>query len=196
MRSTTFFGIIAVLSASATLAGCGSDTTSGTTGTGGAGTGGTGGAGGTSTTSTGDTSTSTSSTSTGSTSSGTSTSSGSSSGTGGPMLVNGCDPTALVDHTKEAAVEIAFGGATGYKYAPPCIKIKSGTTVTFKGDFVTHPLSGGEVVGSTPTADKLSPIKPTTAGASAAFAITPAGSYPYFCTAHYAGGMQGLIVAE
>ncbi len=93
-------------------------------------------------------------------------------------------------------MEIAFGGAAGYKYAPPCIKIKSGTTVTFKGDFVTHPLSGGEVVGGTPMVDKLSPIKGTTTGASAAFAITPAGSYPYFCTAHYSGGMAGLIVAE
>lgn len=112
------------------------------------------------------------------------------------MFVNGCDPTALVDHTSDATVEIAFGDAAGYKYAPPCIKVKSGTMVTFKGNFASHPLAGGEVVNKVPMTDKQSPIKGTTTGASAAFAISPAGSYPYFCTDHYAGGMQGLIVAE
>jgi plastocyanin len=196
MRSTTFFGILALLATTTTLAACGSDTGTSSTGTGGAGTG-TGGAGG-STTSTGDTSTATStssSTTTTSTSTGTSSSS-SSTGTGGPMLVNGCDPTALVDHTKDAAMEITFGDAVGYKYSPPCIKIKSGTTVTFKGDFTTHPLSGGAIVNNVPMQDKQSPIKSTISGTSAAFTIMPAGSYPYFCTDHYAGGMQGLIVAE
>ena len=190
MRSTTFFGIIAALTASASLAACGSDTSSGTTGTGG------------STSSTGDTTTTTSTTTTSSTSSstGTSTSStGSSSGTGGagPTLVNGCDPTNLEDRTKDAAVEITFGDAVGFNYAPPCIKVKSGTMVTFKGSTLIHPLSGGEVLNGTAMADKQSPIKATSAAApSVSFDISPAGSYPYYCTDHYAGGMQGLIVAE
>ena len=192
MRSTTFFGIIAVLTTSAALAACGSDTTSGSTGTGGSGdsTSSAGGA----------TATSSSTTTTSSTTTGTSTSSAStSSGTGGagPSLVNRCDPTALVDRTKDATVEITFGEAVGYKYAPPCIKVKSGTMVTFKGSTLAHPLAGGEVVNGAAMVDKQSPIKITSdAAPSVSFAISPAGSYPYFCTDHYAAGMQGLIVAE
>jgi hypothetical protein len=114
MRSTTFFGIIAVLTASASLAACGSDTTSGTTGTGG------------STSTTGDMTTTTSTTTTTTTTTTSTSSTSSSTGTGGagPALVNGCDPTALVDYTKDATVEITFDDT--YKYAPPCIKVKSG----------------------------------------------------------------------
>lgn len=192
MQSTTFFGLLAVLTATASLAACGSDTPSGTGGTGGSGDT-TSSTGGTDATSSGTTTTSSSATSSGSSTSSTS------SGTGGagPNLVNGCDPAALVDRTKDAAVEITFGEAVGFKYSPPCIKVKTGTMVTFKGSTLVHPLAGGEVVNGTATVDKQSPIKSTSvAAASVSFTLSPPGSYPYFCTDHYAGGMQGLIVAE
>ncbi|MEP7119300.1 MAG: plastocyanin/azurin family copper-binding protein [Byssovorax sp.] len=185
MHRTTLFGIFAVAAASASFAACGSDT--GTTGTTGTSISGGGENNGTSTATT---------TSTTATSS--STSSGSGTGGAGPTLVNGCDPAALEDHTKDATVEIKFGGATiGIAYAPPCIKVKSGTMVTFTGDTSVHPLAGGEViVGKAATADPNSPIKATTGVATVTFAISPAGSYPYFCTEHYSAGMKGLIVAE
>lgn len=114
------------------------------------------------------------------------------------MLVNGCDPTALEDHTADATVEIKFGDPVGLVYAPPCIKVKSGTMVTFTGNTSVHPLAPGEVIaGKSPVIDAKSPIKATTGGpASVTFAIAPAGSYPYFCTEHYSIGMKGLIVAE
>jgi plastocyanin len=192
MRSTTFFGILAVITASASLMACGSDTTSGTTGTGGStGTGGAG-TGGEATTSTSTTSTSTTSTSTTSTSSSSTTS----TSTGGSTLVNGCDPMALEDHTKDATVEIKFGDPVGFKYSPPCIKVKSGTMVTFKGSTNAHPLAPGEIVMGTPVDDPKSPIKATSGPATVTFAISPAGSYPYYCTDHYSSGMKGLIVAE
>ena len=174
MRSATIFGIMAIFTSAAGLAACGSDTGTGSTGTGG------------SSSSTGDTSTATTGTSTGTTSTG-----------GGPTLVNGCDPKALEDHTKDATVEIKFGDTVGLKYAPPCIKVKSGTMVKFTGSFLVHPLAPGEIVMGAPVPDAKSPIKATAdASPSASFTISPAGSYPYFCTDHFSTGMQGLIVAE
>jgi len=187
MRSVTFFGIITLFTAAAGLAACGDDTGTGSTSTGGGGTPSTTSA----TSSTGDTATAT----TGGSTTGASTGA---TGTGGgaPTLVNGCDPTALEDHTKDATVEIKFGNPD-FKYSPPCIKIKSGTMVKFTGSFLSHPLSGGEIVNNAPMPDAKSPIKPTMdASPSATFAISPAGSYPYYCTDHFAGGMKGLIVAE
>jgi plastocyanin len=182
MHSTTLFGIFAVVAASASLVACGSDTGSTST---------TGGGGSASTSSTSDTATSTTSTSA-------TTSSASGTGGGAPAMINGCDPTALEDHTADATVEIKFGDMTGLVYAPPCIKVKSGTMVTFTGNFGIHPLAGGEVImGKPATADDKSPIKPTSgAMPSVSFDIAPAGNYPYFCTEHYSIGMKGLIVAE
>ena len=183
MHRSILLGIFAVAATGASLAACGSDTTtSGTTGTTGA----------------GGSDTTTSSTSS---TSGSSTTTTGATGTGGagPTLINGCDIAMLEDHTKDATVEIKFGGATiGTAYQPPCIKVKSGTMVTFTGDTGVHPLAGGEViVGKAATADPNSPIKATSSGPpSVTFAIAPAGNYPYFCTEHYSVGMKGLVVAE
>ena len=41
----------------------------------------------------------------------------------------------------KSTVEINFGGVAGLAYKPKCIKIKSGTTLTFKGSFDIHPLA-------------------------------------------------------
>jgi plastocyanin len=134
---------------------------------------------------------------------GTSSSTGSATGGGGsgsggsaPTLVNGCDPEALEDHTADATVAIAFGAAVGFKYSPACIKVKSGTMVTFDGDFVGHPLEPGAVGADTPFPDPSSPIEETVTGTMATFTIAPAGSYPYYCGQHYGSKMFGLIVAE
>ena len=70
--------------------------------------------------------------------------------------------------------------------------------VTFTGGFAVHPLAAGETKpGVVPVPDATSPIKATSGAApSVTFAISPAGSYPYYCTEHYSIGMEGLIVAE
>ena len=185
MRRTTLLGLFAVLATTASLAACGGDTTTGTSTTGG------GGSATTSTTSTTSTTTTTTTTTT------STTTSASGTGGAGPTLVNGCDPKALEDHTMDATVEIKFGDAIGFKYSPPCIKVKSGTMVTFTGNTGLHPLAGGEFVTGTPAVqDPASPIKSTAGPATVSFAISPAGSYPYFCTEHYSAGMLGLVVAE
>lgn len=182
MHRTILLGIFAVAATGASLAACGGDTTTGSTGTTGAGG-----------------SDATTSSTTATTGSGTTTTGATGTGGAGPTLINGCDLSALEDHTKDATVEIKFGGAViGIAYQPPCIKVKSGTMVTFTGDTGVHPLAGGEViVGKAATADPNSPIKETSAGPpSVTFAIAPAGNYPYFCTEHYSVGMKGLVVAE
>lgn len=199
MQFKTYFGILAVVTASASLVACGSDTsTTSTTGAGGSSstTGDTTSSGGGSASTSSAGGASSTSTSGSSTSSSTGASTGSSTSTGGSMLVNGCDPMALVDHTKDATVEITFGGAVGLKYAPPCIKIKSGTKVTFTGNLGAHPLAAGEVVMNKATNDPTSPIKTTSMGTTVSFTIAAAGSYPYYCDEHYTSGMVGLIVAE
>jgi plastocyanin len=114
--------------------------------------------------------------------------------------VNGCDPATAADLTGQAAVSIAFGGATGLAFSPRCIRVSVGTSVTFNGAFTFHPLLAGLVEGLvlTPAAAGSTPL-PTSAlstGTTATFTMTPAGAYGYYCTAHATLGMNGAIFVE
>jgi plastocyanin len=105
--------------------------------------------------------------------------------------VNNCDPAAAEDHTGDTAVTIVFGVA-GLTYQPACIKIKTGTTVTFSGAFTSHPLAGG----TAGTLDATSPIKETLTGTSAMFTFATAGTFPYYCEDHFASKMEGAIFVQ
>ncbi|AKU97654.1 hypothetical protein AKJ09_04318 [Labilithrix luteola] len=51
------------------------------------------------------------------------------------------------DFTTQTNVDVSFGGAAAaLQYTPRCIKIKKDSTVTFKGQFASHPLQplGGD----------------------------------------------------
>jgi plastocyanin len=112
--------------------------------------------------------------------------------------INGCDLSNLEDFTGVSTVNIAFGGTLGLVFKPKCIKVSAGTQVTFNGNFVGHPLVGGEVksgveipaqAGTTPL-----PINPgLNAGTTATFTMAPAGTYPYYCRPHGTFGMNGAI---
>jgi plastocyanin len=195
MQRAFLIGILSLAGAAAVGA-CGSSTTStASTATGGS----------ASTSSKASTGTGTAgSATTGSTGGSATTGTGGAAGTGGSSTgtsVNNCTAAAATDMTGMATVSIAFGGATGLKYAPPCIKVTSGTKVTFTGDFTTHPLQAGVIANgtATPATAGSSPL-PTTAmatGTTATFTITPAGTYGYYCTVHgVADGMEGAIIAE
>jgi len=89
---------------------------------------------------------------------------------------------------------IAFGGTDpGFNYAPKCLKVSAGTTVTFSGDdFAMHPLkpsvSRGTLTGN--------PIVMTNTGATAAFTFPTPGFYAYLCAFHGAEDqdfMNGVI---
>jgi plastocyanin len=109
--------------------------------------------------------------------------------------LNGCTPAGATDLTGSASAAVTFPGA-GFAYSPRCIKVRVGAEVAFSGDFAFHPLQGGAVVGGTPVAASTGPFAtPTSTGTTATFAMSAAGSYPYYCTLHAALGMAGAVFA-
>jgi len=113
--------------------------------------------------------------------------SGGTGGTGGTGMCTaafaGC--SSYMDLTADAADRtIAF---TFSKYTPNCIRVKTGQTVTFSGNFAQHPLAqscgpDGVLFNST--------------GMSKSFTFQAAGDYGYYCTFHgnqLGQGMSGSI---
>lgn len=86
---------------------------------------------------------------------------------------------------------IAFGGVLGHVYSPNCIKIPPGATLTWQGDFETHPLTPS-TRGTQPN-----PITATTGGTTpASFTFPNVGLYPFYCAVHgdnSGGGMSGVV---
>ncbi len=150
----------------AALAACGSSKSSGTSSSG---------------------TTATSTTSTGASTTGSSTT--------GDMTVNGCTKAMAADKT---AVGMTFEVSSIQPWAlthQACVRVKVGTTVSWKGDFATHPLSGGPV-GMPDAASPITVAAKTVTGMGTVSAkLDNAGAYPYYCTIHLAS-MQGVVYAE
>lgn len=112
----------------------------------------------------------------------------------GPVL-HECDDAAYLDKSEVSADRrIGFGTALGsgpVNYAPKCMTIAKGQSVTFVGDFSTHPLVPGEYAGDGGTAG--SPITEQRSGATDyAVAFPAAGYFPYYCDLH-APTMVGVV---
>jgi plastocyanin len=88
---------------------------------------------------------------------------------------------------------ITFGAATDISYMPKCLKVTAGTTVTFMGDFGTHPLLPSALRGTLTG----NPITGTGQGTSASFTFPNPGYFAYFCDIHGSSdgaiGMVGVI---
>lgn len=112
---------------------------------------------------------------------------------GGAMLINGCDQATAEDFTGMATPTVQF---VGLSYSPACMRVKAGATVTFEGNFASHPLEGGTVTDGIPMSDPNSPITKTNTGMSASFKLSNEGVVPYYCTFHAASGMKGAIFVE
>ena len=116
---------------------------------------------------------------------------GTNNNTMGPVPVHGCTSDEAQDRTGEAAVSITDidGWEIGHKV---CLKVSTGTVVSWSGNFTFHPLAGGVL----PTQDAASPI--TTAGSTVTgdgtvdVTFDTAGDYPYFCTIH-TSSMSGVV---
>jgi len=108
---------------------------------------------------------------------------------GGGTMVNGCASTTAVDKTASTTTTVTFSDLLVYD--PPCIRIKVGSSVTWSGNFVAHPLQGG--TASTP--DPTSPIKFTIGADAGPVTVTfpNAGAFGYYCTIHGAFGMKGAV---
>jgi plastocyanin len=93
-----------------------------------------------------------------------------------------------------ANVTITFPNANSM-YTPKCVKVHTGTTVTFSGgDFADHPLTGGIVVAGSAMPASAGPFTPAIATGTSA-SVTPAvpGSYPFYCNVHGSSGMTGAL---
>jgi plastocyanin len=85
-------------------------------------------------------------------------------------------------------------GTTGFTYVPPCIRVDAGTTVTFSGNFLNHPFVGGEVINSVRVPATSGPFAGVTnTGTSRSFVMTTAGTFGYYCNAHWSAGMMGVV---
>lgn len=108
---------------------------------------------------------------------------------GGGVVVNGCaqadfDAPAGAnggDLTAAATVEITFPtGASPAQYDNRCVKVKVGSTVTFKGSFFNHPLQPGG--GDKPTPIVLQNSEPD--GGALAVVMPAKGTFGFECTFH------------
>src|SRR6185503_13396469 len=65
--------------------------------------------------------------------------------------VHDCTHVTAVDQRAPAASRtVTF---SNYAYTPRCIRVQAGQSVTFSGNFATHPLQGGEIIGGVETPD-------------------------------------------
>jgi len=85
---------------------------------------------------------------------------------------------------------VQFGGALGLAYNPGVLAVHVGDTVTWEGDFGTHPLVSG------PSCGQADGLFENSAGARFSFTFQQAGTYPYHCNVHCGSGMQGVIHVE
>lgn len=104
-------------------------------------------------------------------------------------VVNGCTAADFTsqDLTDPSKQRLIVFGATKNEYNPPCMKVRVGQAVTWRGSFSTHPLSpDGVSFIATTTQD--------TATGEATFTPLQRGVYGYHCTNHSSRGMTGAIL--
>jgi plastocyanin len=107
--------------------------------------------------------------------------------------VNGCDLATAVDATAQANSMIGFG-VLALDYTPKCLKLSVGSQATFNGNFASHPLLGGELVNFVLILATNGPFVPVTnTGTTRSFTFNSVGTFPYYCTVHGDGGMNGAI---
>ncbi|HVP68696.1 MAG TPA: plastocyanin/azurin family copper-binding protein [Anaeromyxobacteraceae bacterium] len=82
---------------------------------------------------------------------------------------------------------IQFGGGLGLAYSPGVLAVHVGDTVTWEGDFSTHPLVSGANCG------QPDGLFQNSTGSRFSFTFQQAGTYPYYCNVHCGVGMRGQI---
>lgn len=117
----------------------------------------------------------------------------------GPIF-NNCAPSAFIDRSAAAADRtVSFGGQNGsppFNYAPRCVRIAAGQSLTFTGLFSVHPLTPGSNPSNRTTGSPGNPITETTSGTTAMFTFTTPGTYPFFCAQHFNAGMMGAVLVQ
>jgi plastocyanin len=107
--------------------------------------------------------------------------------------LNDCVAASADDRRGETAVTITAISAWDNPHSA-CIVVSPGTEVTWKGNFDTHPLVGGE----SPATDPTSPITEADASGTDDVTVTfnAAGLFGYFCDLHRMTMLGVVAVAE
>ncbi|HEY2368198.1 MAG TPA: hypothetical protein VGH87_17490 [Polyangiaceae bacterium] len=92
-----------------------------------------------------------------------------------PEVVNGCDT--FTDMTANGATIDGPSNAVPAQFAPNCVHVKVGQSVTWNVDLSAHPLAA--FGGTSP-----SPIPETTSGTSVTVMFSAPGTFGYHCLAH------------
>jgi plastocyanin len=111
-------------------------------------------------------------------------------GRSSPLEAHGCTFATATDRTGEANVTITDISAWVVVHNA-CIIVDAGTTVTWEGNFDSHPLRGGV----SPSPDAANPIEMAGPGSGAtpvSVMLNMAGDYPYYCGLHFSS-MAGVI---
>lgn len=102
-----------------------------------------------------------------------------------PIVVNGC--TSFVDGGTTPIVTFPTDSLP-VQYAPSCIQIAAGQSVTFNGSFPDHPLDPF-------SGDSPNPIQSTSSGTTASFVFPAAGTFGFHCAFH-PGIMFGAVLVQ
>jgi plastocyanin len=109
-----------------------------------------------------------------------------SGGTGGGSAFMAVAPCNAATDYVTTPTTIGFGlDNTGFFYRPKCLKVPTGTQVTFTAmdptlGFAAHPLDPSGNRGTRPG----NPITPTVTGTTASFTFAAKGFWAYYCTLH------------
>lgn len=107
-----------------------------------------------------------------------------------PGSVNGCTFANATDNRGQANVTVTATSSWTQGHNV-CMIVDLGTTVTWGGNFTSHPLIGGV----TPTRDNSSPITiagPGSGTTPVAVTLSSVGDFGYFCDIH-TSTMKGMI---
>jgi plastocyanin len=114
----------------------------------------------------------------------------------GGERINECERASALDRRGDSEVEIRFGGVSGERYDPACLRVRVGAGVRFVGRFDAHPLSPGRLAGDRLEDAVHDVIQPVEQGREATFIMSERGAHGYFCDTHVDSGMLGAIFVE
>lgn len=99
------------------------------------------------------------------------------------------------DLSAQANVDVTFpSDGIPAQYSPNCVKIKVGATVTFTGDFGSHPLTAGGSTGTSPIPASTSVADDGGAVGSLVVTFGTAGTYDFHCGIHGSQMFGGVLV--
>ncbi len=113
-----------------------------------------------------------------------------------PCTAEGDYVTGTGDAGTAGMPTVSFGTINGTNaYDPQCLETPAGSTVTFSGDFGSHPLVPSTVRGNT-TNSPITTVVSNPDGGKISFTFPTAGFYAYYCGEHgtdAGDGMAGVI---